>query len=62
MASALPDQPFAHPVQRLQIELVSRLSGNEFHRRALHRFGVAEIVFLPFAICAYDFAGISRAS
>jgi hypothetical protein len=41
-----------HPVQRLQVELLGRLGGDEFHCRALHclgdRFRVAEIVFLPF--------------
>src|SRR5580693_4146917 len=36
-AGALADQPFAHPVQRLQVELVGRLGSDEFHRRALHR-------------------------
>ena len=60
-AGALADQPLAHPMQRLQIELVGRLGGDEFHRRALHRLGnrlrVAEIGFLR----TY-FAGISRAS
>ena len=52
-AGALPDQSLAHPVQRLQVELIRRLGGDEFHRRALHclgnRFRVAEIVLLPFA-------------
>jgi hypothetical protein len=32
--------------------LIGRLGGEEFHRRALHRlgdrFGVAEVVLLPF--------------
>jgi len=31
-AGALPDQPFANPVQRLQVELLSRFGGDEFHR------------------------------
>src|SRR5215510_15749445 len=56
LASVLPDQPFAHPVQRLQVKLIGGLGGDEFHRRALHslgnRFRVAEIVLLPFAIRA----------
>jgi len=46
-------------VQRLQVKLIGCLGGNEFHRRALHCLGnrlrVAEIVFLPFAICAHVF-------
>jgi hypothetical protein len=66
-AGALPDQALAHSVQRLQVKLVGRLGGDKLHGRALHclgnRFGVAEIIFLPFAICARTyFAGISRAS
>jgi len=35
----LPDQPLAHPVQRLQVELIRRLGGDEFHRRPLHCLG-----------------------
>jgi hypothetical protein len=39
-------------VQRLQVELIGRLGGDELHRRALHRLSnrlrIAEIVFLPF--------------
>jgi hypothetical protein len=58
-AGALPDQPLAHPVQRLQIKLVCGFGGDEFHRRTLHRLGdclrVAEVVFLPFAVRAYVF-------
>src|SRR5215468_7963977 len=58
-AGALPDQPLAHPVQRLQVKLIGRLGGDKLHRRALHRFsdrlGIAEIVFLPFAICPHIF-------
>ena len=61
-----PDQPFTHPVQRLQVELLGCLGGDEFHRRALYRLGdrfaVAEIVLLPFAYARTYFAGISRAS
>jgi len=38
-AGALPDQLFAHPVQRLQVQLIGRLGGDEFHRRALCCFG-----------------------
>ena len=51
-AGALTDQPFTHPMQCLQIELVGRLGGNEFHCRPLHRLGncfrVAIIVLLSF--------------
>jgi hypothetical protein len=47
---ALPDKAFADAMQRLQIELVSRIYGEELHRRALHglgdRFGVVEVVLL----------------
>jgi hypothetical protein len=39
--------------------LVGRLGGDEFHRRALHRlgdrFGVAEVVLLPFRIGPHVF-------
>jgi hypothetical protein len=48
---ALADQPCSNPVQRLQVELLGCLGGDEFHRRALYRLGdrfaVAEIVLLP---------------
>jgi hypothetical protein len=41
-------------MQRLQIELIDSLGGNEFHRRAQDRFGnrfrVAEVVLLPLRI------------
>jgi len=51
-AGALADQPLTHPMQRLQIELLGRLGGDEFHRRALYRlgdcFGVAKSFFCPF--------------
>jgi hypothetical protein len=50
-AGALADQPLAHPVQRLQVELVRSLGGDEFHRRALHRLGNR-----------FGVAGIKRAS
>jgi hypothetical protein len=47
---SLTDQPLAHPVQRLHIELVGGLRGGKFHGRALHclgnRFGIAEVVLL----------------
>ncbi len=36
---------------------IGRLGGDEFHRRTLHCLGVAEIVFLPFAIGAHVFRG-----
>jgi hypothetical protein len=48
-------------MQSLQVELIDRLGGNEFHRRALYglgnRLGVAEIIFLPFAVGAHLFRG-----
>ena len=34
-ARALADQPLAHSVQRLQVELLRGLGGDELHRRAL---------------------------
>ena len=41
-------------MQRLQVELVRRLSGNELHGWPLHslgdRLGIAEVVLLPFRI------------
>jgi hypothetical protein len=41
-------------VQRLQVELLRRLRGNEFHRRALYRLGdrfaVAEVILMSFQI------------
>lgn len=46
----------AHPMQRLQIELLRGLDRHELHRRALHgfgnRFGVIEVVLRSFAIRA----------
>jgi hypothetical protein len=52
-AGALTDQPLAHPVQRLQVELV----GDELHGRALHRLGdrfrIAIVVLLTFGIRAH---------
>ena len=33
-AGALPDQPFAHPVQRLQVELIGRLGGDYSNARS----------------------------
>ena len=51
LAGALADQPLAHPVQCLQVELVRSLGGDESHGRALYRlgdcFGVAKVVLLP---------------
>ncbi|MGY3341424.1 hypothetical protein ACVIIW_007405 [Bradyrhizobium sp. USDA 4449] len=38
-AGALRHQPLAHPVQRLQIQLLRSLGRNKLHRRALHGFG-----------------------
>jgi hypothetical protein len=41
-------------VQRLQVELIGGLAGNELHRGALYRFGdrlgIAEVVLLPLRI------------
>ena len=50
-AGALTDQSLAHPMQRLQVELVGGLRCNKFHRRALHCLDGRTY-----------FAGISRAS
>ena len=51
-AGALTDQPFTHPVQRLQVELVCRLDCDKSHRRPLNclgdRFRVAKIILLSF--------------
>ena len=38
-AGALRRQPLAHPMQRLQIQLLRGLGRHELHRRALHGFG-----------------------
>src|SRR6516162_8818602 len=38
-AGALTDQSLAHPMERLQVELVGGLGRNEFHGRTLHRLG-----------------------
>ena len=50
-ARALADQALAHPVQRLQVQLIGGLRGHEPHRRALDGLGdrlrVAEVVLLP---------------
>jgi hypothetical protein len=65
-AGALTDQSLAHAMQRLQIELIGGLRGDELHARALHRFGdrlrIAEVVLLPFEYGRTYFAGIRRAS
>jgi membrane protease YdiL (CAAX protease family) len=51
-AGALADDPLAHAVQGLQVELVDRLGGDESHSWALHRlgdsFGITEVVLLSF--------------
>ena len=53
-AGALRNEPLAHPMQRLKVELIGRLGGDELHRRALHRlgdrFGIVEVVLLPLRI------------
>src|SRR5688572_15002925 len=55
-AGALADQSLAHPVQRLQVELIRGLGGNERHRWPLHRFGnrlrIPEVVLLSLRIGA----------
>ena len=47
---AMADQPLAHAMQCLQIELRGRFGGDESHRRALHCLGnrlcIAEVVLL----------------
>jgi hypothetical protein len=56
-ARALTDKPLAHSVQRLQVELVGRLGGDELHGWALHRLGdrfrIAIVVLLTFGIRAH---------
>ena len=51
-ARALTDKPLAHPVQRLQVELVGRLGCDELHGWTLHRFGdcfcITIVVLLAF--------------
>jgi hypothetical protein len=64
---ALPDQTLTHPVQSLQVQLISGLRGHELHRRALDRLGdclrIAEVVLLSLRVGAHVLgAGISRAS
>jgi hypothetical protein len=58
-ARALTDKPLAHPVQRLQVELVGRLGRDELHGWALHRLGdgfrIAIVVLLTFGIRAHVF-------
>ena len=48
------DQPLAHPVQCLQVELIGGLRSDEPHRRTLHclgdRFCIAEVVLLSLAV------------
>jgi hypothetical protein len=55
-AGALRHQPLAHPMQRLQVQLLRGLGRHELHRRALHgfgnRFGIIEVVLLSLAIGA----------
>src|ERR1700756_5190129 len=58
-AGALTDQSLAHPMERLQVELVGGLGRNEFHGRTLHRFsdrfGVAIVVLFTFGVRAHVF-------
>jgi hypothetical protein len=53
-ARALTYRPLAHPVQRLQVELVGRLGCDELHGGALHRLGdrfrITIVVLLTFGI------------
>src|SRR3984893_4475719 len=48
------DQPLAHPVQCLQVELIGGLRSDEPHRRTLHclgdSFSIAEVVLLSLAV------------
>ena len=62
-AGALADQPLAHTVQRLQVELIGGLRRHELHRRPLHRLGnrfcVTEVVLLslrvgPHVLCRHQ--------
>ena len=59
-AGALRDQPLAHPMQRLQVQLLRGLGRHELHRRTLHgfgnRFGIIEVVLLSPAIGANIFS------
>src|SRR5580692_2318477 len=58
-AGALADQPLAHAVKGLQVELIAGLGGDEPHRRTLHRFGdrlrIAEVILLSFAVRTHVF-------
>ena len=51
---ALADQPFAHPVQRLRVQVLGRLGSDEFHRRTPPRFSdrlrILKVVLLPLGI------------
>ena len=53
-ARALRNQPLTNTMQRLQVELVSCLGGDELHCWPLHslgdRLGIVEIVLLPLRI------------
>jgi len=53
-AGALRHQPLAHPMQRLQVQLLRGLGRHKLHRRALHgfgyRIGIIEVVLLSLAI------------
>src|ERR1700730_6929787 len=61
-AGALADQPLAHAVKGLQVELIAGLGGDEPHRRTLHRFGdrLMPVFILPFP--AIDPVAIRRSS
>ena len=58
-AGALAHQSLAHPMQRLQIELVGGLGRDELHRRTLHRlrdrFRIAVVIFFALGIRAHVF-------
>ena len=56
-AGALADQPLPHPVQCLQVELISGLGSDELHRGPLYRLGnrlgIAEVVLLSLRVGPY---------
>jgi hypothetical protein len=53
-AGALADQSLAHPVQRLQVELIGSLRRHELHRWTLHRLcnrlRITEVVLLSLRV------------
>jgi len=65
-AGALRHQPLAHPVQRLQIQLLRGLGRTNFIvgrcTASAIRFGIIEVVLLSLAIGRTYLAGINLAS